>query len=147
MMFGFFRKTRPERNPASETEAILKALGFDLLPYGAGVAIASHLSGYSPHESASLIASTTLALEIRNANNDIVVLMKVAVHATAVSRRLASFAQQGLIRKDVFENDMLAILGLITIDADQKKWVDRLLSEPVAGKERLANSRISYLKV
>jgi hypothetical protein len=146
-MFGFFRKKRPEQNPASESAAILKALGFDLLPYGAGVAIASHFSGYSPHESASLIASTTLALEIRNANNNVMVLMMVAAHATAVSRRLAGFAQQGLMRKDIFDNDMQALLGLITIDADQKKWVDRLLSDPVAGKERLANSRISYLRV
>jgi len=143
-MFGFFRKKQPERNPAVEAGAVLKILGFDLLPYGVGVAVASHLSGYSPHESASLIASTTLALEIQNANNDIIALMMIAVHALEVTRRLAAFAKQGLMREEIFENDRIALLGLIATDADQKSWVDRLLSDPVAGKERLAKSRIKY---
>ncbi|ERP67399.1 hypothetical protein VCHC36A1_3711 [Vibrio cholerae HC-36A1] len=43
-----------------------------------------------------------------------------------------------------WENDSTAVYRIITIDNQQLEWVENILNDPVAGKERLATSRIEY---
>lgn len=50
-------------------------MGYDLLPYGAGVALAGLMSGYNNVETTSHIALTTMALDIKEAGRGITSLM------------------------------------------------------------------------
>ncbi len=145
-MFGLFKKKRPqqETNPAVVVGEILRPLGFELLPYGVGVVIASSMSGYSMHETVSLIAITTLAREVKEADGDIVRLMGLTVYGTALAKRLAVFKDQGLIHPTQWQVDANALLGVCHVNAEQMGWVDKVLSDPVAGKEPLAKVTINY---
>ena len=44
----------------------------------------------------------------------------------------------------LWQNDANAIIGVSYVDEHQEGRIDKILDDPVAGKERLATSRIKY---
>jgi hypothetical protein len=58
-------------NPISRVAEHLRVMGYDLTRYGAGVALLQFESGYNEVETASHIAHTTLAFDVREAGDDI----------------------------------------------------------------------------
>jgi hypothetical protein len=146
-MFGrLFRRKSPkqEANPADLAEDVLAPLGFKLRPYGVGVVIATTVSGYSVHEAVSLVALVTLAREADEADHDPIRLMGLMMFGSLVTRELAAIAKKGLIRPEVWRHDLEALLGVCQVDAQQEKWIKKVLSDPIAGKERLADVTINY---
>jgi hypothetical protein len=57
---------------------------------------------------------------------------------------LKEYRDKKMMRDSVFQNDAKAVFHIATIDGQQGEWIDKILSDPIAGKERLANSRITY---
>lgn len=137
-------ETVEDANPIDLVSKYLKVMGYDLTPYGAGVALLEVQSGYSEVEAASHIALTTMALDIKTVGTDIVKLVSFVPHAHALLEVLKSYKDQNMMNPAQWQNDTNAILRISSIDEHQEEWLGKVLSDPIAGKERLAISRIKY---
>jgi hypothetical protein len=131
-------------NPIGAVEDHLKNMGYDLTPYGAGVALLELESGYNAVETASHLSLTTLALDVREAGTDIEKLMRFMPHAMALLEVLKEYKDKGMMNPTQWQNDANAIARVSTVDEHQEEWIEKVLSDPVAGKERLATSRVDY---
>ena len=100
-------------------------------------------SGYSPVEAASHIALITMALDIKSAGHDYERLMLFHSHAMALLELLKEYRDKKMIRDSLWQNDAKAVYHISTMDGHQDQWIEKFLSDPFAGKERLANSRIT----
>jgi hypothetical protein len=136
--------TFEKSNPASEVGEHLKIMGFDLTEYGTAVAVLEVQSGYSVVETASHIALTTMALDIKSARQDFQRSIRIHSHAMALLQVLKEYWDKKMMRDSIWQNDAKAVYHLATIDGQQGEWIDKILSDPIAGKERLANSHITY---
>lgn len=145
-MFGFFRKKKApaDTSPASITAGVLSTMGFALTENGVGIVVLSNMSGYSPHETASVVALMTIARDVKEAGNDVMQRMKIATHSTEVIKMLHQFTSHGLIREDLYSNDVNAIKNIAYMEKQNDEWVERVLSsDPIAGKERLARRTVA----
>jgi hypothetical protein len=142
-MFGFLKKKKP-KNDLDAVAYHLQIMGYDLLPYGAGVAQAELSSGYNAVETASHIAFTTLALDVKEAGDDIMALAAFMPHGKALLELLKEYKDKKLMNPTQWDNDARAVYHIISVDENQLEWIDKILSDPIAGKERLAKSRIDY---
>jgi hypothetical protein len=131
-------------NAAQEVRKYLKIMGYDLSDYGIAVALLEVESGYSEVEAAAHLAYTTMALDIRESGNNIVRLMSFVPHATELMKLLSHYKDEGLMRSEQCQNDVNAIFGIVTVGPDQVDWLEQVLKDPIAGKERVALSRIDY---
>lgn len=122
----------------------LRIMGYDLLPYGAGVALLELQSGYLPVEVASHLAHTTLARDMKERDGDVVGMLAALPHAQQLLRILKEYKDSGAIREAQWKNDSAAVWGVVAIGPAQKSWIDQILSDPVAAKQPVARSRIDY---
>jgi hypothetical protein len=76
----------------TQVQEVLKELGYDMTPYGAGVALVSAGSGYSHAETASYLALATLALDAKEGENDVIKTMQLLSHARAMVSRAVQFS-------------------------------------------------------
>lgn len=145
-MFGIFRKkSLGQANPSFSIQGVekhLQAMGYTLLQHGAGVALLELKSGYSEVDIASHIALTTLALDVRESGSDIMKLTDLHSHGMTVLQVLKSYKDRGAMNPTQWQNDSNAVFNIITVNERQKEWVAKVLSDPVAGKERLAKRSI-----
>lgn len=135
--------TRTTSTKLENVETYLKKLGYDPTTYGMMVASVSLESSYGEVDTASLLALTTLALDISEAGSDLTKVLNYFSHGMAMIGVLAEFKDNGLMSEAQFQNDALAIKGVATINKEQPDWIAKILSDPIAGQERLA---VSYLK-
>lgn len=148
-MFDFFRKKQAPRateatGSLDDVIAHLKNMGYDLLPHGTAVALLELKSGYNAVETASHIAHVTLARDIRDAGQNTMKLVAFVPHAQALIEVLTRYKNNGKMHPTQWQNDCRAILGIVMVDANQLQWLEKVLSDPVSGAERLAKSRIEY---
>jgi hypothetical protein len=146
-MLGYFKKSKPAHqndNPISRVAAYLEIMGYELTPYGAGVALLECKSGYNEVETASHIAFTTMALDIKESGNNARKLMPIFLHGHALLEVLKEYKDKGMIHPAQWQNDSLAIFRIATPDMRRNQWIEEILNDPLAGKERLAKSRINY---
>ena len=73
----------------------LRVMGYDPTPYAMGVALLSLQSGYKVVEVASHIAHVTLALDVREAGNDINKLNRYFLHGMALLEKLKEYKDAG----------------------------------------------------
>ena len=52
--------------------------------------------------------------------------------------------EKGMMNPTQWQNDANAIARVSTVDEHQEEWIEKVLSDPIAGKERLATSRVDY---
>ena len=149
-MFGFLKSKKP-KDDLDSVAHYLQMMGYDLLPYGAGVAQTELASGYNAVEAASHIAFTTMARDIKEAGHDIIALSSFVLrpssfvpHAMALLDLLKKYKDKKLMNPTQWTNDTRAIYHIVTVDENQLEWIDKILDDPLAGKERLAKSRIDY---
>ena len=119
-------------------------MGYDLTPYGAGVALLELESGYNAVETASHLSLTTLALDVREAGSDVGKLTRFLPHAMALLEVLKSYKDKGMMNPTQWQNDANAIYRVSTVDERQEEWIEKVLSDPIAGKERVATNRIGH---
>lgn len=131
-------------NPIAGVEIHLKSMGYDLTPYGAGVALLELESGYNAVETASHISLTSLAFDVRKAGTDIERLMHFASHSMAILDVLKVYQDKRMMNPTQWQHDTNAIRRVSTVDEHQEEWIEKILSDPIAGKERLATSRVDY---
>ena len=84
-----------------------------------------------------------MALDIRIAGSNIEKLGLYFIHAMALLKVLKSYKDNGQMREELWKNDSNALFRASTVDENQEEWVAKILSDPVAGKRRLATSRIN----
>jgi hypothetical protein len=141
-MFDFLRRSRRSKQPdvdgVGEVRKHLRVMGYELTPYGTGVALLSIKSGYNPVEVASHIAHVTLALDVREAWRDPDELERLALRGMALLEILKKHKDSGAMPPTQWKNDARAVMGIIMVNQEQEGWVERVLGDPVAGKERLA---------
>ncbi len=140
-MFNFFKKKKTGLDVVIHN---LTVMGYDILPYGVVVAKAELASGYRPAEVASHIAFTTMARDIHEAGDDFLKINAIYPHGMALLEVLKSCKDDKLMNPTQWENDATAVYRIITIDDQQLEWIGNILNDPIAGKERLASSRIEY---
>jgi hypothetical protein len=147
-MLGLFRRRKreqPSSDPLDQVAAHLEAMGYKLTPYGAGVALLGTESGYSVVETASHIALATMARDIKEAGTNVAKLIAFMPHAGAILELLKEYRDAGMMHPTQWQNDANAFYRIMKIDEHQKEWVAQILSDPVAGKERLATRCIKYM--
>lgn len=128
----------------STVESLVRQLGYDLNRFGRACAIMSLKSGYSHAETASHLALTTFALDVKEADYDLMMLISLGSHARAMMEVLSEFKDAGLMPEDIYQTDVNTLYYLSRMGEQQLEWVERVLSHPVAGKERVAISRLDY---
>ncbi|MCF4097865.1 hypothetical protein [Maritalea mediterranea] len=138
------RKTFVQSNasPVQQVERFTKHLGLDLTPYGAGVALLSTESGYSPAETASHFAVVTIARDMKAAMDDIEDMVSLVPRGYAILECLKDLKDKGFIREELWANDATAIGKIINPSSETEEWIERILSDPVVAKEAVAISRI-----
>jgi hypothetical protein len=145
-MFGFFKK----KKAINDLDAViyhLKMMGYNLLPYGVVVALTNLSSGYNAIETASYIALTTMARDVKEIGDDVIDLAEIVPHGRAFLELLKDYKDKKLINQTQWSNDSTSIYHILMVDENQQKWIENILSDPIAGKERLASSRINYENV
>jgi hypothetical protein len=125
-------------NPIKAVEAQLETMGYELTLHGAGLALIEMKSGYNAVETASHIALTTLARDVREAGTNIIKLMSFLPHAMHLLAVLKDYKDQGMMHPTQWQNDANAIWRVVNVDERQQEWIEKILSDPIAGKERLA---------
>jgi hypothetical protein len=138
-----FKEIKTSSPELGKVELVLIQLGYDITPYGVGVALLSLESGYSAAETASHLALVTLAHDC-NSTDNITIFAVLFEHAMSMIRILSEYNSAGRIRDSEYKNDATAILKVATVDKDQKSWIDQVLSDPLIQKDRVATSRINY---
>ena len=143
------RKKKPDERNADlkSVEDFLDQLGYEMTEYGVGLALLSIESNYTSAEIASHMALATLAWDSRRANNDIVKSIGLAAHARALIDLLEKYKENGLMREELFRNDARAMLKVAIPSPEQSEWIDKVLSDPMLAKDRVATSRIDYDKM
>ena len=131
------------KNDLRLVEKYLKLMGYELLPYGISVAYAELVSGYSPAETSSHIALTTMALDVKETNDGRILIFYVT-RAYEILHILKELKDKNEIHPTQWQNDTNALWRVVSLDKDQLDWVDTILSDPISGKERLAKSIINY---
>lgn len=132
-MFGLFRRWKREQassEPIARVAAHLEAMGCKLTPYGAGVALLGSRSGYSDVETASHIALTTMARDIKEAGTDIAKLIAFVPHGRAILEMLKEYKDAGMMHPTQWQNDSNASYGIMMINEHQQDWVNQILSDP-----------------
>lgn len=125
-------------------EDMLFDLGFHLTQYGVGVATLNLQSGYSDAETASHIALVTIARDIRELGPDVRALMAITGHVSGMLHVLKGYKDKGLIQEKLLQNDVLALIKIANPSPDSEQWINEILSDEVAAKERCANSIQNY---
>jgi hypothetical protein len=137
-------KIKSTTDKLKNVEMFLSELGYDITTYGGGVALLSLESGYSPWESASHLALSTLALDSKKAGKDIFRSLALLIHARTMVDVLSEVKDAGLMREEIFKSDARAMLKVATPENDQATWIARVLNDPIVSKDRVASSRIDY---
>lgn len=138
------KEPEPQDEANNRIEAVevhLKKMGYELTPYGVGLAFLELESGYNAVETASHISLTTLARDVREAGTNIKELVSFLPHSMHLLAILKDYKDQGMMHPTQWQNDATAIWHVSTVDERQAEWIDRILSDPIAGKERLATRR------
>ncbi len=129
-------------NPITAVAVHLEAMGYELEPYGVGLAFIEMESGYNAVETASHIALTTLARDVREAGTNIIKLMSFVPQAMHLLAVLKDYKDQDMMHPTQWQNDANAIWHVVNVNEHQEEWIEKVLSDPIAGKERLAIRRI-----
>ncbi len=122
----------------------LEELGYRATPHGTGIILAQLMSECSPAEAALYVAINTLALDIVEFENDLDKLMGSGIHCLAILKLIKSYKERGLIRESEWENSARGLYHLMTIDKNQMKWCQNILSDPVVGDHRLAHRFVNF---
>ncbi|WP_083646944.1 hypothetical protein [Pseudochrobactrum sp. B5] len=131
-------------DPLEEAVVLLKKLGYHTTQFGLAVALLSLESGYSPAETASHLARATLALDIKEAENDFDKTMALLAHAASMIDVLGGFKDANLMREEIFKQDATVLAKIAIPDKEQLTWIETILSEPVISGGRVATSQINY---
>jgi hypothetical protein len=118
-------------------------MGYDINDEGSVIAIKMMKSGYNEVESASYIAMVTMALDIKNADKNLELLMSFSSHVRALLDLLKKYKDENKMREDVWKNNSKAIFKIFYLDENTKSWIEKILTSDDSIKWlRLANSRI-----
>jgi hypothetical protein len=114
-------------------------MGFEITAHGAKVAADSLSNRYNSVEVASYIAVVTTALDVKEAGDDIDTLMTIFTRTRShVLVVLKDYAESDQMRKELWENDVRSLERTTNIDESQEEWVEKVLTDPVPAKVRLA---------
>jgi hypothetical protein len=130
-------------------EGLVKQLGYRISDYGVALALLSLQSGYSPAETASQLVLGTIARDAKAArdNFDLKESLGIAAHVRAIVDFLTMYKDKGLIREELFRNDVNAMLKIAMLGPEASQWIDKVLGDPMLAKERVATSQVSYKKL
>lgn len=127
-----------------EVDDKMLELGFILSKYGTAVALLSRQSGYSAAETASHLALATIARDIREEPNNLDMTLAIANQAREMLQVLKRFVEDGDMRANFFKNDGLALVKIATPGPEQHEWLNRVLSDEIVARDRVASHEINY---
>ncbi|EHQ1180560.1 hypothetical protein KE955_000591 [Escherichia coli] len=145
-VFLFIAKKQKSNNiHASTTDALifvehaLNVSGYKLTPYGASVSLLSLSNGFSKEETFSHIALMALSQHAKAAGSDVIELSKVSIRAMSIAESLTKLFRKGLIRSEIYKNDLNAIMAVSTINKNQEDWISIVLeSNSTSNKDAIA---------
>ncbi|MCX0792096.1 hypothetical protein JDS34_18135 [Escherichia coli] len=145
-VFLFIAKKQKSNNiHASTTDALifvehaLNVSGYKLTPYGASVSLLSLSNGFSKEETFSHIALMALSQHAKVAGSDAIELSKVSIRAMSIAESLTKLFRKGLIRSEIYKNDLNAIMAVSTINKNQEDWISIVLeSNSTSNKDTIA---------
>ncbi|EHR9043336.1 hypothetical protein LG902_005027 [Escherichia coli] len=145
-IFLFIAKKQKSNNiHASTTDALifvehaLNVSGYKLTPYGASVSLLSLSNGFSKEETFSHIALMALSQHAKVAGSDVIELSKVSIRAMSIAESLTKLFRKGLIRSEIYKNDLNAIMAVSTINKNQEDWISIVLeSNSTSNKDAIA---------
>lgn len=142
-MFGWFKKRDKSLDRLARVQKLLKAMGFEITPHGVAAALISMESSYSEADTAAGIAIATFARSMKAADN-FLLQMAINIHAIEVYKFLSQLREQGALHPTQWQNDSQALRGVTSPSEHQAEWIEKVLSDPLLGKEPVAISTVNY---
>ncbi len=143
-MFGIFKKKKPElENKFEAVKVYIEKMGYELLPSGVEVALLGLISDYSPIETASHIAYTTLALDMRETKWHASKMMLLMPQGQLLLAVLKECKDKKIMTTAQWQKHSMAVWSILNIAEHHQVSIDEILSDPITGKERLAESQIT----
>lgn len=143
------KKTETSDNTKTQTtsaiaavEEIAQCVGLQLTSYGAGVALLSVQSGYSPAETASNLAVITLARDIQEAGENLDDMIRFSALGMEILKWMKELKDKNAVREEIWRNDATAVGKIMIPSAETFLWTEKILSGLTDGSERLANFQI-----
>ena len=121
----------------------LKIMGYDISEDGKDIAVKLMVSGYNEVESSSYISMVSMALDVKN-SSDIIIITKIYSHAMDLLKLLKKYKDSGFLRENIWKNDSVAIFNISNPSEHVKEWVNKILSDEMIKGKSLAKSRIDY---
>lgn len=134
--------TNTQTHDIAAVEQIAQYLGLRLTPYGAGVALLSVQSGYSSAETASHLAVVTLARDVQESGENLDAILRFSSLGMEILKWMKALKDKNAVREEIWRNDATAVGKIMIPSAETLPWIDKVLSDPVDGAERLANFQI-----
>ncbi|MDQ8063227.1 hypothetical protein REY73_25875, partial [Escherichia coli] len=73
------------------------------------------------------------------AGSDVIELSKVSIRAMSIAESLTKLFRKGLIRSEIYKNDLNAIMAVSTINKNQEDWISIVLeSNSTSNKDAIA---------
>ncbi len=136
------RETGELSNDAlTEVTALVKHMGYDLTPFGVGVALASLASGYSRAETASHLTVVSFARDVKDAEAE-AVLTQLPFVGAAIIEVLGKLYEEGDFRRDLWENDAKAIAQMMLNKTGRDELIEKVLSDEMSLRGVFATSRL-----
>lgn len=128
-----------------EVKKLVEQFGYELTPYGIGVALLSIERGYSAAETASHVILVTIARDAKS------VYQTPNTEATTSLNQFGRFALEtmnvlkdaGHIRSNVWKNDTTAIEKIMSPSPETSNWIEKVLSNPLVAKEAVTTPLVS----
>lgn len=96
-------------------------------------------NGFSKEETFSHIALMALSQHAKVAGSDAIELSKVSIRAMSIAENLTKLFRKGLIRSEIYKNDLNAIMAVSTINENQEDWISIVLeSNSTSNKDTIA---------
>ncbi|MGQ6546036.1 hypothetical protein ACUNEV_00655 [Serratia sp. IR-2025] len=126
-------------NAISFISNTLEASGYKITRHGIEVALMLLVSNYSKEETFAYISMISAAQHAQDAGDNAVELMSVASRGATLANVISDLYKNGGIREALYNNDINALSSVISIDENQKKWIDEILTkDPAANSYRVS---------
>lgn len=125
----------------SVIEIYLRSLGFELTDYGAKFInnFNNFLSG-NGFQKAINIGISTIALDVYETKHDIVACLLIAENVKEILDVLKHAKNCNLLTEEEWKHYTSTLWAMVNVGMDSDKLVEKLLSDPVIGKKRLAKN-------
>ncbi|MBD3671763.1 MAG: hypothetical protein HUJ29_13420 [Gammaproteobacteria bacterium] len=140
-MFKFLKKSAPPATPMEAVKQTLSELDYELNENGIAAAQVKLDSGSDPVEVATWIAVISMAYQLKHAGAAATGVLRFRPQAADLLEKVTALKEDGHLEARHWQELHDAILGISSINEQQARWIDDVLSHPLAQSSPLAQHK------